>query len=140
MKKNNLPLNEVGDLTMFKVPEKYFEDFSIQLNKRIDAIESEKNLHTIEPQAETKSKRYFLTMNGVKPILYMAAMFVLLLFSIGMILNFTSKKATTTYTASAHNVIKTQNESSVLTAEDYLINSVGTYGISQYYVDPESFE
>jgi hypothetical protein len=140
MKKNNLPLNEPGDLTMFKIPEKYFENFSLQLNKRLDIIESEKDLHTIEPQAETKPKRYFLTMNGIKPILYMAAMFVLLLFSIGMILNFTSKKATTTYTASTHNVTKTQNESSVLTAEDYLINSVGTYGISQYYVDPESFE
>jgi hypothetical protein len=139
MKKNNLLLDEPGDLTMFKVPEKYFENFGIQLNKRIDAIESEKKLLIIEPQqVKTESKRYFLTMSGVKPILYMAAMFVLLLFSIGMILNFTSKKANTTYTASAHN-LKTQNES-VLTAEDYLINSVGTYGISQYYVDPESFE
>jgi len=136
MKQNNLPLTETGDLTVFKVPEKYFENFGTQLNQRLDAIGTEKDLSDTKVQADTKSKRYILRLERAKPILYMAAMFVLLFYSVSMILNLTSNKSSIASTA----VIKNQTENTELTAEDYLISSVGTYGISQYYVDPDSFE
>jgi hypothetical protein len=136
MKKNNLPLNETGDLTVFKVPDKFFENFEAQLNQRLDIMEAEKDLTNKKAQVERRPKRYILTMESVKPILSMAAMFVLLLFSVSMILNITSKKNAVALSTEA----KKQTENTELTAEDYLISSVGTYGISQYYVDPKSFE
>lgn len=135
MKQKNLPLNETGDLTVFKVPEEFFKNFATQLNQRLDTMETEKVLMDKKPQADTKSRRYVLTMESIKPILSMVAIFVLVLFSVSMILNLTSKK-----TAIASTETKKQTEDTELTAEDYLISSVGTYGISQYYVDPKSFE
>lgn len=136
MKNNNLPLNETGDLTVFKVPDKFFENFQTQLNQRLDVLETEKDLTNTKAKVETKSKRYVLTMESIKPILSMAAMFVLLLFSVSLILNITSRKTAVALSTET----KKQTESTELTAEDYLISSVGTYGISQYYVDPKSFE
>lgn len=136
MKRNNFPLDETGDLTVFKVPEKYFENFGVQLSQRLDAIKTEKDLSDKKVQSDTSpTRRYIFRVESARSILYMAAMFVVIIFSVSMILNFTSKKSSI---ASAG--IKSKTENTELTAEDYLISSVGTYGISQYYVDPENFE
>jgi len=135
MKEKNLQLNETGDRTVFKVPEMYFENFEAQLQQRIDALETEANLPKERVEVQKESKRFILKMDSIRPVLYMAAMFVLLIFSMSLILNLTSGKSTK-LTAED----KTQSAKIELTAEDYLISSVGSYGITQYYVDPESFD
>lgn len=123
-------LNETGDRSVFRVPEDYFAGLEMQLNKRIEELEVEKKLEIKE--VSRKKGTILLTMQGVRPLLYMAAMFVLLLFSIALVFHYTAgsgslrAKETTTET--------------VPTAEDYLISSVGTYGISQYYVESEATE
>lgn len=124
-------LNETGDRSVFRVPEGYFEGLEMQLNSRIAALEAEKKLETKE--ANRKRGGIVLTMQSVRPILYMAAMFVLLLFSIALVFRYTNGSGSL-------RAKETGNEQLVPTAEDYLISSVGTYGISQYYVESQISE
>jgi len=139
MKQNNLPFNETGDKTVFKVPENYFINFEAELEKRLDNFEAENQLVDERIQTEKKSKRFFLSMDTAKPILYMAAMFVLVLFSVSLVLNF--KSNSTSSSSLGLSVESTsQSASSIPTAEDYLINSVGTYGITEYYLNSENAE
>jgi len=125
-------LNETGDRSVFRVPEDYFAGLEMQLNKRIEALEAEKEseIQVVSP----KKGGMVLTMQSVRPILYMAAMFVLLLFSIALVFRYTTGKS------DSLRAQETKMDLSVPTAEDYLINSVGTYGISQYYVESEITE
>jgi len=125
-------LIEAGDRSVFRVPEDYFAGLEMQLNKRIDALEAEKELEIKE--ASRKKSGIYLTMGNVRPILYMAAMFTLLLFSIGLVFHYTSGNS------GSLRAQETSTEQSIPTAEDYLISSVGTYGISQYYVESEVTE
>ena len=134
MKQNNQPLNEIGDKTVFKVPENYFEDFQAKLDERLDALKTEKDL----VKKDVHTKRFLLNMDSIKPILYMAAMFVLLVFSVSQILNLTSGKSSSPLGLSVDS--NSKSVSTIPSAEDYLINSVGTYGITEYYVDSENFE
>lgn len=124
-------VNETGDRSVFRVPENYFAGLETQLNKRIDALEAEKKLEI----KETSRKRsgIILTMQSVRPMLYMAAMFVLLLFSIALVFHYTAGSGSL-------RAQETSIEQTVPTAEDYLISSVGTYGISQYYVESQVTE
>jgi hypothetical protein len=119
-------LNETGDRSTFRVPEGYFEGLELQLHKRIEALEAEKKAEIM--QGSPKKGGIILTMKSVRPMLYMAAMFVLLLFSIALVFHYTTG-------SSSLRAQETSTEQTIPTAEDYLISSVGTYGISQYYVE-----
>lgn len=124
-------LNETGDRSVFRVPEDYFAGLEMQLNKRIEALEAEKKLE-IRDESRKRSG-IILTMQSVRPMLYMAAMFVLLLFSIALVFHYTTGSGSL-------RAQETSTEQTVPTAEDYLISSVGTYGISQYYVESQVTE
>lgn len=139
MKQNNLPFNDTGDKTVFKVPENYFINFEAELEKRLDNFEAENRLVDERIQTERDSKRFFLSMDTVKPILYMAAMFVLVLFSVSLVLNFKSNTSSSSLGLSVESTSQSAS-SSIPTAEDYLINSVGTYGITEYYLNSENAE
>lgn len=119
-------LNEPGDRSVFRVPEDYFAGLEMQLNKRIEALEAENSL--IIKESTRKKGGIVLTMQSVRPILYMAAMFVLLLFSIALVFKYTTGSGSL-------RAQETSTEQTIPTAEDYLISAVGTYGISQYYVE-----
>lgn len=125
-----ITLNETGDRSVFRVPEGYFEGLEVQLNKRIEAMEAEKRS---EKKDSRKKGGIVLTMQSVRPMLYMAAMFVLLLFSIALVFRYTNGSGSL-------RAQETSTEQVVPTAEDYLISSVGTYGISQYYVESQATE
>jgi len=122
---------ETGDRSVFRMPEGYFAGLESQLSKRIETLEAEKEWEI--KKTSHKKEGWVLTMQSVRPILYMAAMFVLLLFSIGLIMKYTS--GTDSLRAQ-----ETTTEQTVQTAEDYLIGSVGTYGISQYYIESQVTE
>ena len=123
-------LNEAGDRSVFRVPEDYFAGLEMQLNKRIEVLEAEKKSETIV--VSRKRGGIILTMQSVRPMLYMAAMFTLLLFSIALVFHYTAGSGS----------LRAQETSSetIPTAEDYLISSMGTYGISQYYVESQVTE
>jgi hypothetical protein len=123
-------LNKTGNRAIFKVPENYFSNFEIQLNKQLDVIEAEKISMTSDTAMNKGSKRgLLLNMEGFRPLLYMASMFVLLLFSIAIIMQ---KNSGETQLLKAQKVSK---EQPIPTAEDYLISNLGTYSISQYYIE-----
>ena len=123
-------LNEAGDRSVFRVPEDYFAGLEMQLNKRIEVLEAEKKSERME--VSRKRGGIILTMQSVRPMLYMAAMFTLLLFSIALVFHYTAGSGS----------LRAQETSleTIPTAEDYLISSVGTYGISQYYVESQGTE
>lgn len=123
-------LNETGDRSVFRVPEDYFAGLEMQLNKRIEELEAEKKLEIKD--ASRKKGGIVLTMQRVRPMLYMAAMFVLLLFSIALVFHYTAGSGSLRAQETATETVPT--------AEDYLISSVGTYGISQYYVESQATE
>lgn len=124
-------LKETGDRSAFNVPENYFVNFKVGLNARIDALEKEKK--------EIKKQRsLFLNMEKARPFLYVAAIFVFLLFSVALVLNITSDKSSSSLGLSVES--KSKPATYVPTAEDYLINSVGTYGITEYYIDSENVD
>lgn len=133
MKQNIMPLNETGDKTVFNVPENYFNNFKVDFGKRLDAVEiqEKEKLHT-----ETSYGKFVLNMDKVRPYLYIAAMFVLMIFSIGLVMKYSSEKSSTLLGLSAESN-STSVKNTTPTAEDYLINSVGTYGITEYYVESD---
>jgi hypothetical protein len=124
-------LNETGDRSVFRVPEGYFEGLEKQLTSRIAKLEAEKKMEIKEENRKQGGR--ILTMQSVRPMLYVAAMFVLLLFSIALVFRYTNGSGSL-------RAQETKNEQIVPTAEDYLISSVGTYGISQYYVESQISE
>ena len=135
MKQNNIPFKEIGDRTVFNMPENYFANFKAEMGKRLDAFESEGKQVDFSVKPATKSKGLVLRMETIKPYLYIAAMFVLLLFSISLVLNLKSKSS-----SSLGLSVESNSINSVSTTEDYLINSVGTTGITEYYMDSEDLE
>ena len=130
-----LNLEEPGDKSPFKVPEDYFENLNSRMNQIIDEHERE--------DAEAPEVSFYVKepgrMEKFRPILYMAAMFVVLLFSINTIMKYTTadrEKAE----SKLYNENSTTYSKQEVTAEDYVINAVGTYAITEYYIDPEYFE
>lgn len=124
-------LKETGDRSAFNVPENYFVNFKVGLNARFDALEKEKK--------EIKKQRsLFLNMEKARPFLYVAAIFVFLLFSVALVLNITSDNSSSSLGLSVES--KSKPATYVPTAEDYLINSVGTYGITEYYIESENVD
>jgi hypothetical protein len=122
-------VNEKGDRSMFRVPEGYFETLGIQIDRQIDAYEAEK-AHPMHTEIAPRSG-WMLTMQRARPILYMAAMLTLMLFSISSLVRNTSGK-NKLFTK------ETNKEQPIPTAEDYLISNMGTYAISRYYVESGS--
>jgi len=135
MKQNNRPFKETGDRTVFNIPENYFVNFKAEMGKRLDAVENEGQRFNSDRKPATKSKGLVLRMETIKPYLYIAAMFVLLLFSISLVMNLKSKSS-----SSLGLSVENSSVSSIPTTEDYLINSVGTSGITEYYMDSEVLE
>lgn len=131
MKQDKLTLNETGDRSHFNVPENYFVNFKVCLNDRLGAQEKEN-------KESRKQKGLFMNMESVRPFLYVAAIFVFLLFSIALVLNKTSDKSSSSLGLSVEGNSKPATY--VPTAEDYLINSVGTYGITEYYIESENVD
>ena len=125
-------LNETGNRNVFRVPEDYFAGLEMQLNKRIEALEAEKKREERRMRAPQKGG-IILTMQSARPVLYIAAMFVLLLFSMALVFRYTKGSGSL-------RTQQTSSEQAVPTAEDYLISSVGTYGIAQYYVESQTSE
>jgi hypothetical protein len=123
-------LNEKGDKGVFRVPEGYFDGLEMQMAKRLEAFEAEREL---ERKASVGMRGGVLTMQNVRPMLYVAAMFVLLLFSIALVFRYTNGSGSL-------RAQDTSTDQTIPTAEDYLISSVGTYGISQYYVESQVTE
>lgn len=129
---NNQKLHQPGDKSVFKVPDNYFESFGAIMGSKIDAFECEKRNMVEQKNHKNASKKGLLVyFDQYKHIMYMASMFVLLLFSIGMIMHYTSDDS------GSYKSQSTQNNRPVPTAEDYLINTLGTYSISQYYIESE---
>lgn len=128
MIQKKLNLEGPGDRSSFKVPEGYFEGLTAKMNELIDRNDSENGVDNTE-----KSKGFILRY---KPIIYMAAMFVVLLFSITAVLKLTGNEKKQSGLMSS----STTDIKQVLTAEDYVISTVGTYAITEYYIDPEIFE
>jgi hypothetical protein len=128
-------LNQPGDRTVFKVPENYFADFGAVMNARIDAFRTEGRNQSDDSwnNNAVRKKGLLLVMDQYRPIMYMASMFVLLLFSVGLLMHYTSGSSGT-YKSQA------VKEQPAQTAEDYLISNLGTYSISQYYIESELAE
>lgn len=127
-----LNFDEPGDLSSFKVPEGYFEGLSSKIDMLIEKADAERT-NIFFTEKDTISKKKF----DFKPVMYMAAMFVLLLFSLTFVLKLNSKDKN-----DQAGLLKnsTTDMKQVLTAEEYLINTVGTYTITEYYIDPDLFE
>jgi hypothetical protein len=136
MKENHKTINEPGVKTMFNVPDDYFVHFKADMAKHIDKLESAKT--QTKSQNPNGSGRFVLNMDVVKPYLYIAALFVMILFSVSLIMNVSSNRSSSLGLSAGTN--SQTSTSNVSTAEDYLINSVGTYGITEYYLDSETLE
>lgn len=105
--------NKKGDSSVFKVPDNYFENFNKGLGSVIDNVEAKKR----------KEKKHYL-ISHMRPYIYAAAILVFAFFAATTILN---KNKTENRTIS--------DNTTETTVEDYLINTIGTYEISQYYID-----
>lgn len=136
--KENFSLKEPGDKSVFSVPEGYFAGLSGRMNKLIDRSQQQEEL-VIETPVR---KNNLMWMDRYRPILYLAAMFVLLLFSVSTLMNITSNKSDGDNLAKEATKNKQQesNQPTVPTAEDYLISQIGTDGIAEYYINPELYE
>jgi hypothetical protein len=128
MMREKTTIKEPGDKSVFTVPEGYFEGMTDRINALIDQREKpEKSFNTFMHILPGRMERY-------RPLLYMAAMFVVLLFSITTILKLTSNKS------DSGSLTKNGNKQQEQTAEDYLISQIGTYGIAEYYINPDLYE
>lgn len=136
--KENFSLKEPGDKSVFSVPEGYFAGISGRMNKLIDRSQQQEEL-VIETPVR---KNNLVWMDRYRPILYLAAMFVLLLFSVSTLMNVTSNKSDGDNLAKKSTTDKQQEnkQPSTPTAEDYLISQIGTDGIAEYYINPDLYE
>lgn len=134
--KDNFSLKEPGDRSAFSVPEGYFAGLPARMNKLIDRSQPQ------EMEEKPVRKDNLMWMDRYRPILYMAAMFVLLLFSVSTLMNITSSKSKSDNLAKKSSTDKQQDskQPTAPTAEDYLISQIGTDGIAEYYINPELYE
>lgn len=135
MKHDDFKISEKGDLSNFKVPEGYFDNFSLRINQLIDETEK-----VSAKENEIYTKKGNGRIEKLRPILYYAAAAVVILFfSITAVVKYKSKPETNIESTLVSKNTSGNNQQEV-TAEDYLISTVGTYGIAEYYVDPKYFE
>ena len=113
---------------MFKVPEHYFEDFQLQMEKRIDDMQKASVLE--KPQGIEVS--FF---QKAKPYLYMAAMFVVIFLVIQGIFRRQPSSVPSVARTEATDLYEDINDAQI-TAEDILMSSLDGYGLMYYlYVD-----
>lgn len=113
---NNFNLDRPGNKEVFKVPEHYFENLQAEIQHRIE-MES----------APAQGIKLF--MNRVKPVLYMAAVFVLLLFSIRAVLNLTNTDNKQSIIGKTDGVEIEEFQESAMTAEEILLSSLDEYSL-----------
>ncbi len=124
---NNFNLDRPGNKEVFKVPEHYFENLQAEIQHRIE-MES----------APAQGIRLF--MNRVKPVLYMAAVFVLLLFSIRAVLNLTNTDNKQSIISKTDGVEIEEFQESTMTAEEILLSSLDEYSLMYYYINQDELE
>ncbi|MGI5833983.1 MAG: hypothetical protein ACOX59_05135 [Bacteroidales bacterium] len=124
---NNFNLDRPGNKEVFKVPEHYFENLQAEIQHRIE-MES----------APAQGIRLF--MNRVKPVLYMAAVFVLLLFSIRAVLNLTNTDNKQSIIGKTDGVEIEEFQESAMTAEEILLSSLDEYSLMYYYINQDELE
>jgi hypothetical protein len=124
---NNFNLDRPGNKEVFKVPEHYFENLQAEIQHRIE-MES----------APAQGIRLF--MNRVKPVLYMAAVFVLLLFSIRAVLNLTNTDNKQPIIGKTDGVEIEEFQESAMTAEEILLSSLDEYSLMYYYINQDELE
>ena len=124
---NNFSLDQPGNKEVFKVPEHYFENLQAEIQQRIE-MES----------APAQGIRLF--MNRVKPVLYMAAVFVLLLFSIRAVLNLTNTDNKQSIISKTDGVEIEEFQETAMTAEEILLSSLDEYSLMYYYINQDELE
>lgn len=124
---NNFNLDRPGNKEVFKVPEHYFENLQAEIQHRIE-MES----------APAQGIKLF--MNRVKPVLYMAAVFVLLLFSIRAVLNLTNTDNKQSIISKTDGVEIEEFQESTMTAEEILLSSLDEYSLMYYYINQDELE
>lgn len=124
---NNFNLDRPGNKEVFKVPEHYFENLQAEIQHRIE-MES----------APAQGIRLF--MNRVKPVLYMAAVFVLLLFSIRAVLNLTNTDNKQSIISKTDGVEIEEFQETAMTAEEILLSSLDEYSLMYYYINQDELE
>jgi len=124
---NNFNLDQPGNKEVFKVPEHYFENLQAEIQQRIE-MES----------APAQGIRLF--MNRVKPVLYMAAVFVLLLFSIRAVLNLTNTDNKQSIISKTDGVEIEEFQETAMTAEEILLSSLDEYSLMYYYINQDELE
>lgn len=124
---NNFNLDRPGNKEVFKVPEHYFENLQAEIQHRIE-MES----------APAQGIKLF--MNRVKPVLYMAAVFVLLLFSIRAVLNLTNTDNKQSIIGKTDGVEIEEFQESTMTAEEILLSSLDEYSLMYYYINQDELE
>lgn len=124
---NNFNLDRPGNKEVFKVPEHYFENLQAEIQHRIE-MES----------APAQGIKLF--MNRVKPVLYMAAVFVLLLFSIRAVLNLTNTDNKQSIIGKTDGVEIEEFQESAMTAEEILLSSLDEYSLMYYYINQDELE
>mgnify|MGYP006953735721 FL=1 len=125
--RNNFNLDRPGNKEEFKVPEHYFENLQAEIQHRIE-MES----------APAQGIKLF--MNRVKPVLYMAAVFVLLLFSIRAVLNLTNTDNKQPIIGKTDGVEIEEFQESTMTAEEILLSSLDEYSLMYYYINQDELE
>ncbi len=124
---NKFNFDQPGNKEIFKVPEHYFENLQADIQNRI-AGES----------APVQGRKLF--MNRVKPVLYMAAVFVLILFSIRAVLNLTNADKQQSVISKIDGVETEEFQLNTMTAEDILLSSLDEYSLMYYYINQDELE
>lgn len=124
---NKFNFDQPGNKEIFIVPEHYFENLQAEIQERI-AGES----------APLKGRMLF--MNRVKPVLYMAAVFVLLLFSIRAVLNLTNTDKKQSVISTIDGLETEKFQVNTMTAEEILLSSLDEYSLMYYYINQDELE
>ena len=124
---NKFNFDQPGNKDVFKVPEHYFENLQSEIQNRI-----------AEDAAPLQGRRLF--MNRVKPVLYMAAVFVVLLFSIRAVLNLTNTDKKQSVISKIDGVEMEEFQVNTMTAEEILLSSLDEYSLMYYYINQDELE
>ncbi|NLB01868.1 MAG: hypothetical protein GX841_00530 [Bacteroidales bacterium] len=124
---NKFNFDQPGNKDVFKVPEQYFENLQSEIQNRIAG-----------DAAPLQGRRLF--MNRVKPVLYMAAVFVVLLFSIRAVLNLTNTDKKQSVISKIDGVEMEEFQVNTMTAEEILLSSLDEYSLMYYYINQDELE
>jgi hypothetical protein len=134
MKPNSSLFKEPGDKSVFRVPEGYFDTFTRQLSNRIDELEEKPSIRHLEKPFIPR------TLERVRPLWYVAALFIVVLICLTTVLKLNQHQTETTASSGKPSTSTVDQTIQTQTAEDYLVSKLGTYSIAEYYVDPSLLE